>query len=242
LLELYENTSPPTEDTKCAKLLEKLEDKHKAIEEHLAKREEDAVGGLPEWQVEHPFVVDLQVCRGGVNLSPQAKLGYIFSLRRLALAFSEWEYNKFKTTKVQEVINNPTPPKRAGRIQSYLREKDQIIDKSTATHGIRHGIKILVIEQLARILMEVLDRKMGNRPGSEAATTSEFQMSGLSAVLAFTFTAFRELTYGELYHFVVSLPHSKKIFDLARKKSVWFQKCEELYLCMSPSLYDYDFD
>jgi hypothetical protein len=242
LSQLCKNGYTLAKDTTYSKLLQWLDKNYREIEEYLDQQAKSPIKG-PEWQREHPYVVDVEIgwgraggpCRGSTS-QDLSKLETLLAQRILALAFCEWEYKTFKTSRVEQLLENPAATGAHGNIRTYLRAQPGIIDKNTASKAIQCGIKLLVMEELAKDVRKL--KQIGKDGDFDATTTTETQMSGLSAVLAFSPSLCWRMTYSEAPCFVVAflLPRYEKIFNLAQIKSSWFREYEGLYRSMPPIL------
>lgn len=187
-------------------LIEMLRDRYHSIKVYLNKEPSDAVCGGTTWLDEDPRIVEL--CMSEKD-GPSDQLTYRKQLSRRSLAkdFIEWEREKFKTSRVQQLVENPSDKGSQGHLRTFLEESSGIINKNRAFKGIRHGIKLLFIE-------------------------TQLGLSGISALLAFTFTNFRDLNYEKVPPFVRRLQHCRDLLDLAQQKTSWFETCVEYYESM----------
>ena len=193
-------------DSRAGLLLKALKNQLDKIATYLAKQPPDAVSGELTWQNEDPRVNDLLVLQGDPRPSSQVSLRRVLSQRSLAIEFLQWEIENHKTSRLQELVNSLDSSAPRGHLTAYVNTRSKFIRKEAAHQGIRHGIKLLVIEELVGV-------------------------SGVSALLGFVARKCWSIPYPEVRELVELLhkPFFKQLQDLAQKKTSWLFDCQSYY-------------
>ncbi|KAI9729203.1 MAG: hypothetical protein M1834_007110 [Cirrosporium novae-zelandiae] len=194
------------ENKACKGLLKKLEKRYDRIFDYLKKDEPEAIGE-PRWLNDDSRVIDLTFNDTASPQDDQALFRKLLSRRSLALDYLEWEATTFESSKVVELIENPSKINgRTGHINQYVRSSHFNL-KEVATRGIQHGIKLCSIEKL-----------VGFR--------------GILALLAFAHHDCSRLKQNEMNYLrpLLQSESFSRLYDLAEQKSQWFETCEALYL------------
>ena len=124
----------------------------------------------------------------------------------MAIEFLQWEIENHKTSRLQELVNSLDSSAPRGHLTAYVNTRSKFIRKEAAHQGIRHGIKLLVIEELGGA-------------------------SGVSALLGFVARKCWSIPYPEVRELVELLhkPFFKQLQDLAQKKTSWLFDCQSYY-------------
>lgn len=184
----------------------KLDTELKKIQELLSQVSYKPATCEPIWTIDDPRVVDLQIA-GGSQSSPTTKLRRGLSQRSLAAEFDDWERNTYGTSKVEARSSHPSvePSRKLGHIAKFLdHNRDRFHNISAARAGIEHGIKLLICETL-----------LGG--------------VGLSAILVFQYTRFREIKFEELDGLKDAIKGADRVRKFAEEKADWFDHCQRDY-------------
>ena len=191
--------------TSTVDLVEALDRDETAIKEFLSKSVTIATKDELNRAIEDPRVVDLQFAEG--PRSQTAKFRRILSERSLASEFREWEFQKHRSSRVEELVRDHTysQEKRNGHISEYLQcNTHRFINQRATRNGIEYGIKLLVFEKLVGT-------------------------SGISAIFSFGHHKFRVLKYEELASLREMVDRSEWIKELAQRKAAWLDGCQIQY-------------
>lgn len=118
------------------------------------------------WYVKDPRLVDCQTSPPNY----EQKLRRILSQRSMAMEYDFWERENFKTSRVDSISQDVAVAADPGHIAEFVESNFEIDDANTATHGIKHGIRLLVFERI-------------------------YGVTGTSAIFMFIFTTFRSVKY-----------------------------------------------
>lgn len=187
-------------------LLQALADskRSKKIVDYLSSASDPVNGSRDDWTQEDPRVVDIVLCSGTRSLDASFRRG--LGQRSLAMEYEEWEEKTFKTSRVSELHRDSSAAEdHIGHINQFIEANSlRFKDKNTTSHGIKHGIRLLVFE-----------RTYGH--------------AGVSAILILVYSRFRKVKYK--HHFLLKqLIHRSPLWDsLARDKSSWLVQCQGRY-------------
>ena len=158
--------------------------------------------------IEDPRVVDLQLDKHLQSDSLKFRKG--LSQRSLATEYVQWEDCTYRSSRVSELAKDLSTAQEthAGHIQEYLDlNSHRFINKEVTRAGLKHGIKLLVLERL-----------LGQR--------------AISAILSFKYTLFRAVKYEDLNSLVRGIDQIRWILELVEKKADWFDSCQNQYNSM----------
>lgn len=184
-------------------ILRSLKQDYNRISAFLELREQDAIAGLPTLKNEDYRVSD--VCNPNYTSHERDKFRFrkVLGQRALANEFTKWETATHESSRVEEVIRTTKTRRFEGNLRSYVFAREHFVDKAKAEQGLKHGIKLLVIETYLGI-------------------------SGVSALLAFTPSDCWRLKYEDIQEFV-QLFKGSDMMELAERKSAWLESCQNLY-------------
>jgi len=185
-------------------LMQALDKAEDLIKEYLSRSEVEATKDVLLRIVEDPRVVDLKL---GKKPSPEATFRKGLGHRSLALEYEQWELCVHNTSKVTELVKDPSlsQERRHGHIREYLQNNTHRFKDQAATgKGIEHGIKLLVFERM-------------------------FGGKAISAILSFTYRRFRAVRYEELAPLQDLMSHSQWLVNLASSKAAWLDRCQRHY-------------
>ncbi|KAJ6095240.1 hypothetical protein N7486_005986 [Penicillium sp. IBT 16267x] len=153
------------------------------------------------WFAKDPRLVDCK--RSPPNY--EENLRRALSQRSMASEYDTWEREKFATSRVDSVSRNVANIKDSGHITEFVEFKGyEEDDINTATHGIKHDIRLLVFERM-------------------------YGVPGTSAIFMFISTCFRSVkyeSYSTLKHRLLGEEFWK---DFVEKASDRLIQCQEQY-------------
>ncbi|KAJ5115526.1 hypothetical protein NUU61_001285 [Penicillium alfredii] len=187
-------------------LLQALGDskRSKKILDYLSSGSDPINGSQNDWIQEDPRVNDIKFC--STNRSLDAKFRRGLGQRSLAIEYDEWEQKIFNTSRVSELCRDlSAADQHDGHINQFLRENThRFKDEKSASHGIRHGIRLLVFERT-------------------------YEHVGVSAILILVYSQFRSVKYKNYLLLKELLQKDHLWGSLASGKSSWFRQCEKQY-------------
>ncbi|KAJ5925842.1 hypothetical protein N7454_007352 [Penicillium verhagenii] len=160
-------SNPPLCCKPIDQLFEALSREKETILSSLRGPEYDFLNG---WFDEDPRIIDISLTTPTSN--PEGKLRRGLSQRSLAKEYDQWEREKFKTSRLDEISEDPKrscKSRRSGHISDFVKAH-QFKDENTAMHGIKHGLRLLVFESI-------------------------YGVAGISAILIFLYGSFRSVNY-----------------------------------------------
>ena len=129
--------------------------------------------------------------------------------RRLGLAYENWELARFKTSRINDLVQDQDlTHQRRGHISEFVEHFDVRLssrkDQDITKKGVQYAIKIIVLERLC-------------------------QNEVVSAVVSFAFPKFRTLRFNELPPLKEQLQTRQWIADILIQKVEWYQQCQKYY-------------
>lgn len=185
--------------------VKELEKDLEKIEKLLSEVCRNAGQNEPSWTTDDPRIVDIRLA--GERTSAQGALRRGLSQRSLAIEFSDWEERAYGTSKVKERANQSTaePGPKSGHLKEYLHiNEHRFHNMEIARGGIKHGIKLLVCEQL-----------LGG--------------TGYSAIFVFRYSRLLKVKNAELRGLKDVITSSEPLTKLAGQKADWFYRCQSDY-------------
>lgn len=208
---------PPNEDNQVAvdQLLGRLRDSLQRCDSFFSSQSRHGTLARGDWQGEDSRIVDLLFAGTAHRNSDVSKFRKCLAELSLAKDFDEWERATYNTSKLAALIQNPCIAIRDDHIQKFTEERN-FRNKDTASTGIRHGLRLMIIQKLTKTV-------------------------GMAALLAFVPHSLSRLKKDEIVPFTTRLryPSANEITDLASYWSGWFTNCIAAYESTSASANTY---
>jgi len=192
-----------SQGTAASSLFDALESSREIIEDYTKLPVERAVVCPVDWAGTDLRVHDIRLGATRHDLTTKFRKG--LGERSLALEYHEWEMQEFQCSRLVELCKDPGNCKKVinGNITSFLTARN-LPDLECVQKGIRHGTKLLLLENLV------------GTPGT-------------SVLLFFAFGKFREVKYPNMSDLAESMRKHVWIPKLVRKLEPWFQNCWAVY-------------
>lgn len=197
-------TSDHTEiDEDVRSLIQALSDREQSISECLSSS--SCIDDFSSrWTEEDPRINDIKFCSGNRSLPASFHRG--LGQRSLADEYDKWEQKNYNTSRISELCKGlSAADDKNGHMSEFVKANPyRFKDENSATHGIKHGIRLLVFERT-------------------------YEYSGVSALLIPVYSLFRKVKYANYPSLKRLLEKVPRLNKLAEEKCSWLMNCQERY-------------
>lgn len=184
-------------------LVRDIDRQRSKIEDYARKRVKEAITSTTNWKTTDIRVLDIRLAE--TKHSPLTKFRKGLAQRSLAKDFDAWERSTCQTSRLDSLYGDPklSETRNDSNIPSFMQAED-MPHEDCVERGIQHGLKLLLFERVV-------------------------QCSGISAILFFVFSRFRDITISDLQYLAAELKASEWILNHAKTIEPWFIECFTKY-------------
>ncbi|KAK0247210.1 hypothetical protein LTR01_008875 [Friedmanniomyces endolithicus] len=195
---------------RLVELVRDVDKQRSKIEEYSRQPVKEAITSQTDWRNIDIRVLDNRLAETKHTLLTKFRKG--LAQRSLATDFDAWERSNCHSSRLDSLYNDPklSETRHDSNMPSFMQAED-MPREDCVERGIQHGVKLLLFERIA-------------------------QCSGVSAVLFFVFSRFRDVTFSDLQDLAVEIKASKWILHHAATIQPWFIECIAKYEEARPNL------
>ncbi|TKA25280.1 hypothetical protein B0A54_17472 [Friedmanniomyces endolithicus] len=188
---------------RLVELVRDVDKQRSKIEEYSRQPVKEAITSQTDWRNIDIRVLDNRLAETKHTLLTKFRKG--LAQRSLATDFDAWERSNCHSSRLDSLYNDPklSETRHDSNMPSFMQAED-MPREDCVERGIQHGVKLLLFERIA-------------------------QCSGVSAVLFFVFSRFRDVTFSDLQDLAVEIKASKWILHHAATIQPWFIECIAKY-------------